>query len=374
MQYPWGELPMKDKNWFYINPKFVIAVDIKTPLYYKMIVSMTDEVRTKIYFNRLVKKHVAYPRFDLEESLYKITPPSFHLLPDGKFNTDFDATTDRRSLELLKRAESYEKVYLFYSGGIDSTTILSAILKNWSSTDIQKLVVVMTGNSINENPVMYDTHIKGILNTKSVDESNILTNDNLYVSGDMGGALIHAGGLEIYDKMFPNTYNDLWKLRKDNIIKFFAHNATGLNADLAFDMVVKSLYKNNIVVDTVFDFLWWISFNWGFDLDIYYMPMLYATLGADTDTKQFMEENQFLWYNSVDYQNWAISAIGTNLKIGDTINTQKFSMKKYIHDFNNDDGYFENKLQEYSTSKLNLLRLPVGMDTEYNFYYRDQHK
>jgi hypothetical protein len=46
-------------------------------------------------------------------------------------------------------------------------------------------------------------------------------------------------------------------------------------------------------------------------------------------------------------------------------------MKKYIHDFNNDDGYFENKLHEYSASKLNLLRFPARMDTEYNFYYRD---
>lgn len=370
MPYPCGEVPMQNRNWFYIHPKFAITVDIKTPLYYKMFEGMTDEMQTQIYFEQLVKKHVAYPRFDLEDSLYKITPPSFHILPDGRKNTDFVNTTDRRSLELLKCAEKYQHVYFFYSGGIDSTVILSAILKNWSQTDLQKLIVVMNDNSINENPFMYSTYIKGKLNTKTVDESAILTNDKLYVSGAMGGSLIHAGGLDIYDKMFPNTYNDSWRLRKDNIIKFFSHNASGLNAALAFDIVVKSLDKNKVVVDTVFDFLWWISFNWGFDLDIYYMPMLYATLSADTDTKQFMEENQFLWYNSVDYQNWAISAIGTNLKIDSTLNTQKFSMKKYIYDFNNDDTYFKTKRQEYSTSNLKLRRIPVGMDTEYNFYYR----
>lgn len=373
MHYPWGELPMQDKEWFYLHPKNAITVEVdkKTPLYHKLIDNMTEEVKTKIFFEKIVKKKTAYPRFDLEESLYKITPPSFHILPDGRFNIDFDATTDKRSLELLQRAEKYQHVYLYYSGGIDSTTILSAILKNWSNADLQKLVVVMNQNSIDENPAMYDTYIKGVLNTKPVEEAVILTNDILYVTGDCGGPIMYPANLDLYDKLSPNTYNDPWRLRKDNIMKFYEYNAAGLNAGMAFDMVVQSLEKNKIEVDTVYDFLWWVTFNWGFDLDLYYVPLLFATLSADTDTKKFMEENHFLWYNSVDYQNWSMSTIGTNLKIGDTLSTLKSPMKKYTYEFNKDEYYFKNKAQVYSTRRLNLLRLPVGLDTNYNLYYND---
>jgi hypothetical protein len=382
MPYPFGELPLLDKEWLYIDPRRVFAKAIDTPLLRDAKNKLSPIDKIKLNLEVVVKEHVSYPRFDLEESLYTIKSDSYKFMPDGRLNLDFETTTDNRSLELLERSSKYDKVYVYYSGGIDSTLILSAMIKNWSKQDLEKVVLIMNDYSINENNNMYETYIKDKFKTESTESyftgKTTLTNQHVYVTGDLGGPLSHVEGIPLYDTMFPSTYKESWTKHKDDIIKFFEHGATKDAAVIVFDMISRSLVKNNVQVDSVFDFLWWISFNWGYDLDLYNLPMLHSTLDASTDTEQFMKQNHFLWFNSIDYQNWSMSTIGTDLKIGHTLDSQKYSMKKYIYDFNGDKDYFDTKCQEFSVSKTDihtgLPRIPVGMDTEYNIFYRDTKK
>jgi hypothetical protein len=379
MPYPFGELPLLHKEWLYVDPKRVFAATVDTPLLQNTLNTLSPIDIIKIDLEMVVKEHVSYPRFDLEESLYKIKRDSFNLLPDGRINLDFEATTDNRSLELLERSSKYDKVYVYYSGGIDSTLILSAMIKNWSRQDLEKVVLVMNEHSIKENPKMYESYIKDKFRTEDTASyftgKTTLTNQHIYVTGDLGGPLSHVESIPLYEEMFPSTYKESWSTQKDNIIQFFSHGATKDAAVVVFDMISRSLEKNKVNVDSVFDFMWWVSFNWGYDIDMYHLPMLHSTLDVSTDTEQFMKQNHFLWFNSVDYQNWSMSTIGTDLKIGHTLNSQKYSMKRYIYEFNRDKEYFDTKRQEFSVSKTKietgLPRIPVGMDTEFNIFYRD---
>ena len=130
----------------------------------------------------------------------------------------------------------------------------------------------------------------------------------------------------------------------------------------------------NYEVETVYDFLWFVNFAWGWDSDIY-QPLWYWRVSPETDTKRFLEENFFLWFNTKDYQDWAINTIGTDLKISGDLRMSKYAMKKFIYEFNGDNEYFMHKMHEGSVSKNKLSYMDVilcGVDDEYNFHYRNK--
>jgi hypothetical protein len=175
----------------------------------------------------------------------------------------------------------------------------------------------------------------------------------------------------VFNQMYPDAYSRLWKDNIDKIIAYYAIKSDLAIARRIIDTVTQSLVKSNFDIETVYEFFWWISFNWGWDMDIY-QSVWYWRLAPDANTKQFLEENHFIWLNTIDYQDWAINTIGTTLMMGDNIRMAKYSMKKYIYDFNHDLEYFANKMHEGSVSKNKSLITTAlcGIDSNYTIYYR----
>jgi hypothetical protein len=132
--------------------------------------------------------------------------------------------------------------------------------------------------------------------------------------------------------------------------------------------IIKTASEAKVLLETVHDFLWWVNFNWGYDTDLIYMLWQYQDLSTNIDTKKFIEENVFFWFNSVECQNWAVSLLGTEQRDG------KYAFKKYIYDFDNDLEYFNHKKKEISTpknSKMLKNKQVLAIDTNYNLYYRN---
>ena len=320
----------------------------------------------------------AYARFDRSNYPVKIISNQvLDMVPDFAIRRPLDFTdiTDARSIELLAKSQSYSSVLLFYSGGIDSTMILCAMLKNWSAIDLARVTIVMNQHCIDENRNMFDTYINGRFDVVSTDNYFIehkVTNDTLYVTGALGDPLMaDENNMIVFNQLYPDTYNKPWKDNLDTIIAYYAIKSDLVIARGIVDTVTQSLIKSNFDIETVYEFFWWISFNWGWDIDIY-QSVWYWRLAPDTDTKQFLEENHFIWLNTVDYQDWAINTVGTTLMMGDNIRMAKYSMKKYIYDFNHDLEYFSNKMHEGSVSKNKSLITTAlcGIDVNYNIYYR----
>lgn len=320
----------------------------------------------------------SYARFNRDVYPVKIlTNLVLDILPNFSIRRklDFTELTDKRSIDLLEKAETYSTVLFFYSGGIDSTTLLCAILKNWPKADLARVTIVMNQHSINENQLMFDRYIKGNFIIENVDEfftSAKVNNDTLYITGMLGDALMaEENNTMMYDQQYPNTYHKPWREHKDNLINFYTTRTNAVAAHHIVESVEQSLALLNYEVETIYDFFWWISFNWGWDTEIFYSVWFWK-LSATANTKQFLEENNFLWFNTVDYQDWAINTIGTTLMSGDSLKMAKYSMKKYIYDFNHDSEYFLNKIKEGSVSKNKEL-IPIrfcGIDDNYNIYYR----
>ena len=91
-----------------------------------------------------------------------------------------------RAKELLARAERLDvSLYSFWSGGIDSTCVLVSLLKNASASQKERIVVLMSEESISENPNFYRDHVHGKLRRDSSTMfPYLLGTKHLFVSGE----------------------------------------------------------------------------------------------------------------------------------------------------------------------------------------------
>jgi hypothetical protein len=366
---------MADNEWYWYDPFRII----QSSLYKEDLLKNISKDMLNVYnFRKATNTTGAYARFDKADYPVKIlSNPIIDIVPDFSVRKklDFTAVTDSRALDLLAKSKSYKNIFLFYSGGIDSTMILCAMLKNWSKDDLAKVTIVMNQHSIDENKNMFDNYISGqffIVNTNEYFTESKINNDNLYITGSLGCPLMaDESNTNRYNELYPNSYKRSWTSNVDTLIKYFAIHSDSATAQHIIDTVIKSLAKCQFEVETVYEFFWWINFNWGWDIDIY-QSLWYWQLSEDTDTKKFIEDNHFIWLNTGDYQDWAINTMGTSLMVGDNIQMSKYSMKKYIYDFNQDLDYFLNKVHEGSVSKNKSLITTAlcGINSNYDIYYR----
>lgn len=377
------QLPLMATDFYYINPLMILHTSQHRE---EILNNLDQKLKSELLFGLHFLGPV-YPRFNREDYFYKVSrSPVYHFLPNlqVKRSLSFSDITDYRSLELERLSANYKNVYLFWSGGIDSTVILSAILKNWKKDALEKLIVICNEHSIDENPVMYKNYIRDRLNVVSTDrffsgEINF-SHDNLYVDGNAADTLSATIMFYEFDKRYPDCYNKPWKKNIDILIKFFSEYEDFNYGQYMYKKVVRSLTDNNLEVETVFDFLWWMGFNWIHDRNLYcvlwqYTPCFFAD--PSLNIKKFLEENMFQWFNADDYQDWRVSSIGTSELIGSNISEHKVAFKKYIFDFNKDTDYLLYKDKIASTPKNDTKSSHIilcGIDTDYNYYYRHAHE
>ncbi len=369
-----GTLPLLDKDLIYADiSSIVFRSNNKSDIFE----SLSEQHRKMLSFYTVVDSEGVYPRYNPEDYPYAVTPDpdvSVAVKPVDNFNEDFETLMDRRSRELASKLINYDRVFVFWSGGIDSTVILSAILKNWSKEELKQLTVVCNKFSIEEYPNFYERFIKDNLTTVS---SNLFFNNtekyshkNIYVASDTGDVVIGYNYITYFDQRFPGIYNKSYKKHTNELIEYFGKTD---KAYYAYQRIKRSLDKNNIQVDTVFDFLWWIDFNWSFDQNIYYFLYMFSLLPEELDTKQFFVNNMFDWFKIPVFQQWAFSTIGTSQRIKDDILSFKYAYKKYIYDFDKDLNYFLYKTRESSIPRNKCIhhgKKVLAIDTDWTLYYR----
>src|ERR1035437_3955658 len=209
------KLPFLDTDLIYVNPTYFL-----NPENYVVISkSLSTEILNKIRFGFYVGTTCSYPRFDLESYFYRIKQNSMYsFFPDRKPKyIDFETITNARATTIMKDATEFENTYLFWSGGIDSTTVLCAILKNWDAASLSHVIVVLNEHSIKEHPIGYQMLIHGKL--KEIDTGEFfpggikLSNNSLYITGDMGDSIMGYDHVYEFDKFYPGMYKRSWKKR-----------------------------------------------------------------------------------------------------------------------------------------------------------------
>lgn len=287
----------------------------------------------------------------------KISP--FYAAPSLKFiNESLPDLADKRANELIKRAKDTNRnIAIMWSGGIDSTFVLTSILKNIDVADHELLTIFLTTHSISDNPDFYfkflsDNKKIRIVNASHFNVDNNFLDKNLLLHGDPGDGVFGPSS-RMYKFFSENRIHlEPWKKHIKTITQFFEPSIErnmfvqpGLG-DWFTNIITRTLEESGYAdhISTVVDWYWWTYFNFKW-AGICSYPLHNGIMGKEhqgitEENHKFYADNIF--FHTPTFQHWSYS----NLKeiIGlDVYKTHKLKAREYIYEFDKNFQYFLRK-------------------------------
>ena len=308
-----------------------------------------------------------FPR-NKELSFYKPDEP-LPELHDKPIITFRDAT-DKRAMEIAAIAEAKPDmpIIAYWSGGIDSTLILTAIFKNWPKHLIDRLKIKITNASYVENPRFFTDIIKPSgIEYGAFKEYNY--SNAFIIHGDPADALWIGGNVLTFNVQYNADYDGKLSTNKDAVLKYFADKTNKEHAEWLFEQLKETANISNYPLDTVSDVFWWLIFNYNY-------PMMCLKHFAETPVPEYnlYKENFILWFHTIDYQAWSVQAQyhQQDVKFDGSIRSYKMPAKEYIYEFDKNQYYrdFKTKLHSSYLSRWDLSRLLVLYE-DHTYILRD---
>jgi len=301
--------------------------------------------------------------------------------PPLKFiNTSLSDIMDQRALEIIQIAKATnKKIAIMWSGGIDSTAVVTAFLKNLNQPDHELLKIYCNSNSILENPSYYFDCIRLYKNVQLKSAStcyvnNTFLNQNILLHGDPADC-IFGPSTPMYEHFSNNgSHLEPWKKHANTMIDLlnarvqnrFKHLKWG---DWYFNYITKNLEESGHAehVSTVADWWWWTYFNFKWEFSptrFFHRPKLVHVDGISLDNQQ--QFANYTFFTSADFQLWSYSNLKT-LTEKNVKQSHKKQIKTYINNFFKNESYFNNKRKKSSqTPTVPYSKTDqVGYDNEY---------
>ena len=260
----------------------------------------------------------------------------------------FEDIALRRAEELL---DLDKPLYVYWSGGIDSTVVMAALIQMGAHRS--NLTVVCDRHSLAENRAFYDRHIQGRFNTCSTAPLPVLLLNTPSFCQIVTGE--HNDQLNGSDIMFDVVQGlGVHVLHQPAVESRFQPAAQALGfteeeASLIFQAMLGSSGLARVQLLTVFDVFWWINFatKW----QCVHLRML---LGGPRDCVEEMRQQHYdrvhHFFGTTDWQDWAIT--GHEEKIAYNWRTYKLPSKRFIHDFDGCKEYLEHAIKAPSLGNV----------------------
>lgn len=272
----------------------------------------------------------------------------------------FEEICNERALEILARMEKLgSNLYVFWSGGIDSTLLLISLLKQATIVQREKIIILMTEDSIAENPNFYRDHVRGKLNTESANRfPHILGTNHLLTGGEGNDQLFGSDVVaRLIQKFGPSSMHIPYN--RDMLFAFFNENAQDPDAiNFYLNLFEKLRSAAPIPLDSNFDHLWWINFSLKWQsvfmrILSYVPPQL-----AGNITSEYVHTNYIHFYHTDEFQLWSLN--NHDKKIKDEWRTYKWVCKDIIYDYTKDADYRDNKIKRGSLYSVLMQRSPFN--------------
>ena len=119
-------------------------------------------------------------------------------------------------------------------------------------------------------------------------------------------------------------------------------------ANWYYEHMLENINSVDIPIETYHDFFFWHMFNMTWN------PVKLRSLWFQTDTdvdslKKYLQYS-IPWFDSTEYQQWAMCNNKFGIKYGQGIGKYKLAAKKYIYDFDKNKYYFDFKTKIKSGS------------------------
>ena len=279
----------------------------------------------------------------------------------------FNKTFEECCMDAAKNLWSLGKpIELFWSGGIDSSGALIALLETKSKNDV--LNIRYTQDSIDEFPLMWEKMVKDkndpLSHKEMLDDSLFENHDIIKVTGECGDQCFGSDALhknlhrhdDDWETIFSWSKDEIFhnqpvEVRKNTSEEQFVQRKIAIS-EVLFDNVDDAV----IEVKTIFDLYWWMNFcfKWQ-DVD----SRMIFTFSSTAEWKSTIS-----FFNTENFQKWSI--VNHDIKHGGTWETYKQPAKEYINKYIKDETYRKNKTKEPSLIKV----LAGSVDGEYNYQYR----
>lgn len=260
----------------------------------------------------------------------------------------FEEISDQRAIEIKHAMQQHNReLAVFWSGGIDSTVILTSIIKNFTPDELSNVTVIANNQSYFENPIFYHKIIKKFhlktLNFKNLSneiiqslfDTYLVTDgepaDKLWISNAAIQFQIMHGG-DLLAQPFKNT--------SCKFIEFLGQYMSNQQSHDYYDYLLQNIIETQVDINTTGDLFWWINFNfhWVEHLLIWYNLFPNKSAHSYNQYKKYYKP----WYNTIDYQLWSLSSQSKTIA-DDCYELYKMPAKQYIHQLVDDDFYYNYK-------------------------------
>ena len=250
------------------------------------------------------------------------------------------------------------KIYIFWSGGIDSTLVIASFLL--AGVDASNIVIVCNQESIQENPKFWKNIVSEKFSCVSTDEFFLK-----YKTVLPQGVLVEANPADTtfgdFDlKIAPNRLVDTLTAAPEasNLVKHYTslHPAIPLNRiEKSIDIVNKTVSGSPAPITTMFDWLRWVNINF-----------IWMSVNESLRSRVHAQSDTFYFFNAPAMQKWA----SKNVSVDYIVNKyyKHVLMKETIFEVFEDSDYFDNKIKWPSVSRRFLNRSALFSTTNQHYY------
>jgi hypothetical protein len=284
------------------------------------------------------------------------------------FPHTYEEVCNARAVDLLTRADHLDtSLYAFWSGGIDSTCVLVSLLKNADAADRERIVVLMSEESIAENPGFYRDHIRGKLKRKSASLfPYILGSKNLIVNGEHNDQLFGSDIIEDVVNRFgfeavQQSYS------RELFLTFFEQGVGEKLAPRYVAMFEQLSERAPIRLSSNYSRFWWINFTVKWQTVYMRMLSFIAERNAQLISASYLKTYYAPFYNTEAFQLWSMNNLDQRLRNG--WRSYKWPAKEVIYKFTGDAEYRDNKVKRGSLQYLVSQQVPFNfIDDQFAFH------
>jgi len=246
-----------------------------------------------------------------------------------------------------------QKIYVTWSGGIDSTLVLCELLKQ---THKDQIVVALNDNSIHEYPEFYKQYIENKLETENFDfytdrQLRKFIKDGVVVTGHL---LDPVFGHDIYRVMRPE--------RLLQPIEQFLNICDKLSV-AHYRALIKGCPQK---LNNVKELFWWIDYALNYQAE----QLMWLLETED----MILDKNLLHFGAGEDWNNYAVSTNSEVKFAGTDFRNYKMPLKKQLYKYTKDQDYLENKIKypswrNYRTYNQMMLNKPIYITTDWERGY-----
>lgn len=246
-----------------------------------------------------------------------------------------DKLMDDRAKEIIESNKD-KQILALWSGGVDSTGYVCALLKNKAPLD--KLKVVASRDSIEEHLKFISFLRNKGVTIQLVEEFELIpflqkAENSIIIDGCCADFLYGGNTCLLY----PNAYNLPWQEGLQQVIRGKGINLIGEDLNSAMDLAY--LYQDKLGIKCnqfcEFAFLFMFGHQWS-----YYPHFVDLKIAPSDNCK-----NVITYYETIPFQAYAMEYFERITLHNPYLDKRyyKYDLKKYIYDFDGDENYFLNK-------------------------------